>query len=233
MKGKYIDFHAHILPGTDHGCDCAETARRQLKSAEAAGVCLIVATPHFYPERHSTRSFFARRDEALALLEALGSGIKIVPGAEVRLCNGLNALPELKMLGIGESGSILIEMPQGPWTAELIDSLLRTKSEQGLNVILAHVERYPSEQIEELFRLGIKGQVNASAFASLTRRGRYYKWIDGGFVVALGSDVHGESRAYKDYSRAMLILRGRGERLQKSMCDLIFRTRVKDTEGSV
>ncbi len=233
MKGNYIDFHAHILPGADHGCDCAETALRQLEAAQAAGISCIVATPHFYPERHSTTSFFERRDEALALVESLGSSVKIVPGAEVRLCEGLDALPELKMFGIGESGNILIEMPQEPWTARLIDSLLRTRSERRLNVILAHVERYSPEEIEELFRLNIKGQINASALVSLTRRGRYYKWIDGGFVNALGSDVHGTGGAYKDYSRAMLILGGRGEMLQKSMNDLMLKAKIRDSEGSV
>ncbi|MEE3459824.1 MAG: CpsB/CapC family capsule biosynthesis tyrosine phosphatase, partial [Candidatus Faecousia sp.] len=41
-----IDFHAHILPGADHGSDGLETSLRQLALAEEAGVDTIVATPH-------------------------------------------------------------------------------------------------------------------------------------------------------------------------------------------
>ena len=40
------DFHAHILPGADHGSDGMETSLTQLALAEAAGVDTIIATPH-------------------------------------------------------------------------------------------------------------------------------------------------------------------------------------------
>ena len=35
---KEIDFHAHILPGCDHGSDGWRTSRQQLKLAREAGV---------------------------------------------------------------------------------------------------------------------------------------------------------------------------------------------------
>ena len=57
-----IDFHAHILPGADHGSDGLETSLRQLALAEEAGVDTIVATPHFYPQSDSFSEFLRRRE---------------------------------------------------------------------------------------------------------------------------------------------------------------------------
>jgi protein-tyrosine phosphatase len=48
-----IDFHAHILPGLDHGCKDLTTAVTQLKMAKKAGIDVVVATSHFYPSGFS------------------------------------------------------------------------------------------------------------------------------------------------------------------------------------
>ena len=46
-----VDYHAHILPGCDHGSDGTETSKRQLEAAKAAGIETVCATSHFYPEK--------------------------------------------------------------------------------------------------------------------------------------------------------------------------------------
>jgi tyrosine-protein phosphatase YwqE len=38
-----IDFHAHVLPGADHGSVDAEEAKKQLELAYYSGLDLIVA----------------------------------------------------------------------------------------------------------------------------------------------------------------------------------------------
>ncbi len=232
VNESYIDFHAHILPGTDHGSNSLEVSLRQLELAERANVGCIVATPHFYPERHGTKSFLLRREEALSALLPSAGDLRIVCGAEVKICEGLQEFPELDRLKIAGSNAILIEMPDFSWSEGLIDSLLRLKTERGLNVILAHAERYPAKEVEKLFDLGINGQLNASAFASLRRRSRFFSWIDEGSVVALGSDVHGGGKEYGEYSRAMSLLGDRGERLQNSMRGIITKAGVYDAEVS-
>lgn len=40
-----MDFHAHILPGADHGSRDLDHSLRQLRAAKAVGVDTIVATP--------------------------------------------------------------------------------------------------------------------------------------------------------------------------------------------
>ena len=65
MKNKdidIIDFHSHILPGADHGSSSVETSLAQLNSAKNAGVTRLIATPHFYPHRHTLEKFLARNN---------------------------------------------------------------------------------------------------------------------------------------------------------------------------
>ena len=225
MRGKYIDFHAHVLPRADHGSDGIEVSTRQLELAEQAGVEYIIATPHFYPHSQSIESFLRRREEAYLELSAVKKeDIKVICGAEVLLCEGLHNMPELESLKIGDSNTILIEMPDAPWTMRLADTLTQIVTERGLSIVLAHVDRYPQKDVEELFSLGFQGQLNASALHSIFGRRILYKWIDRGCVVALGSDIHGEGKAYKEYSKAMQLLGERGDKMQALMHRLVINT---------
>jgi len=222
MEDFYIDFHAHILPGADHGSSCVSVSEKQLAMARKARISHIVATPHYYPDRHSARDFFVRRNAAFKELSAIPDrGVEIILGAEVMLCNGLQNLPELELLCVGKSGTILIEMPYKSWTKKFIDTLIRIKAERSLNIILAHVERYEAPAVEELFSLGLRGQINAAALKCPLRRRRIFGWIDRGSVIALGSDIHGTGGAYRDYSRAVRLLGERGRILQQSMKKII------------
>ena len=38
-----LDYHAHVLPGCDHGSDRLETSLRQLDMAAAAGIRTVCA----------------------------------------------------------------------------------------------------------------------------------------------------------------------------------------------
>ncbi len=223
MKERYIDFHAHILPCVDHGSDGIEVSARQLELAKNAKVGRIVATPHYYPHTQRIEEFLKIREKAYFELSAVKScDMEIIPAAEVLLCEGLHNLPELESLKIGASRTVLIEMPEPPWSGRLIDTLMCIRKDRDLNIVLAHVDRYPQKNVDELFSLGLRGQLNASAVHIMVGRGKINGWIDRGSVVALGSDIHGTGRAYKEYSRAMRLLKERGYILQRRMFDLIF-----------
>ena len=60
---KY-DFHAHILPGADHGSRSPEDTEAQLTTLGECGVAHVAATPHFYPDVwDSADSFLTFRRE--------------------------------------------------------------------------------------------------------------------------------------------------------------------------
>ena len=63
------DFHAHVLPKADHGCKNVEMSLAQLAQAREVGIHRIVATPHFYAQRHTVEEFLLRREYAYQTLE--------------------------------------------------------------------------------------------------------------------------------------------------------------------
>lgn len=220
MSG-FIDMHAHILPEADHGSNGVDMSLAQLALAEAVGVAIVAATPHFYPDKHHPGRFIDRRDQAYAALSGAYSGpITILPGAEVHLCEGLHHLAELDRLCIGPTKLLLVELPPPPWSPRLVDTLLAVEMERELTVLLAHIERYPALLIEELLGLGIRAQINGEALLH-PGRSRFPQLIDEGHVVALGSDIHELSAAYTHYAQAMRRLGERAESLQNTMEELL------------
>jgi len=199
-----VDFHAHILPRADHGSDGMETTLRQLSLIKRGGTDAVVATPHFYPERHLVESFLRRRADALAEL-AKGKGEADLPllfcGAEVLVCPGIEEMASLEKLCIEGTGIILLELPFSGIGTDVIDSVLAVR-DLGLSPVLAHIDRYPDDRIGILLREGIHAQLNAEGFRGLLSGRRYRKYIENGSVVALGSDLHGVPRnGYADFLR--------------------------------
>ena len=68
MQGL-IDYHAHVIPGIDDGAADADIAVAMLKESRRQGVHTVVATPHFYADRHSPDEWLARRDRHFIMLQ--------------------------------------------------------------------------------------------------------------------------------------------------------------------
>ena len=67
---RRIDFHAHVLPGSDHGCRDVPMALEQLRQARAAGVELVVGVSHYYAHEESVERFLDRRERSYGKLAA-------------------------------------------------------------------------------------------------------------------------------------------------------------------
>lgn len=198
-----LDFHAHILPGVDHGSDSLETSLRQLSLAKKSGISAIVATSHFYPQSRSAHTFVERRDSAYGLLIEKASDIdmRILLGAEVLLCNSLENLPNIGDLCIRGTKMLLLELPFADFQVGYCKSVFNLLSD-GYEVVMAHAERYDPSWIEETLEAGAKLQLNAKALSRFSRK-RYMKWLENGNVVAIGSDIHGaDAKAYKRFLAA-------------------------------
>ncbi|MEG2570633.1 MAG: CpsB/CapC family capsule biosynthesis tyrosine phosphatase [Clostridia bacterium] len=212
---KLVDFHAHILPNADHGSNDVSTSLLQLAAAETHGVEAIVATPHFYPDRHHVEDFLSRRESSAGRLAAAYDGsIAVFMGAEVLLCEGIANLPELAQLCIAGTNVLLIEMPMNSWSRRHTSALTELRDMGKFDIVLAHVDRYPSEKMEELLEMGFKGQINAESLCQIRCRKRLRYWLEKYDIVALGSDIHGrESQAYAKFKRACALLGTEGDRL--------------------
>lgn len=208
-ENNMIDFHAHVLPKADHGSRNLETSIEQLKQAEAAGIHQIVATPHFYQQRHSVEEFLLRRDYCYRELEkANTTSVSLVKAAEVTITSELADLPRLEELCVGNSPFILLELPNNTGAQWVYDALYKIESNRGLKPIIAHIDRYPETVQQELLDMDLTIQVNAEAFLSFFKRKKYLDWFQSDVVHLLGSDVHGtDGGHYKAFQKACQLLK--------------------------
>lgn len=218
-----IDFHAHILPGFDHGCHSVVDSLRQLEMAKKAGVDVIAATSHFYPNAETSGDFLRRRIKAWnALLRVLpDEAPRIILGAEVLLCDGMEKMDGILDLTFEGSGVILLEMPFGPWKTATYDTLEKIHRLAGRRAVIAHVERYNPEAIASLFEIGVTGQINAGILLRPRKRRQLLIWIDEGKISALGSDIHGTKNVYRQFKKAKAILGNRYELIMSRSENLI------------
>lgn len=202
-----IDFHTHILPGMDDGCVDVEMSLGQLKLAADHEIDVMIATSHFYPHAESVESFLRRREDAWKELQAkrVNENPVIKLGAEVLICNGIERMEGIESLCVEQSNVLLAEMPFiYPWDPKLIQTVLKLREEKGLEVILAHGERYPRKEIEALMEKGFFIQLNVAATAKRIPSSFVRHSIKRGYVAALGSDLHGQDDNYKQFTRSML-----------------------------
>jgi protein-tyrosine phosphatase len=213
------DFHAHVLPGADHGCSGGTEAKKQLELAYKAGVGLIVATPHFYPDRQTLNAFLERRKKAAAELLSLKI-VKpdVIIGSETTVCKGIDKLEGIEELCVGGTRCILLEMPFTVWDSEYIETVKAVRDRLKLVPVMAHIDRYPVKEVQKLISLGVRCQINADGLCRLSARRRLLKWIDEGYVYALGSDIHGIEDGYVNFDKAKKLLGSRFDSLmEKSM----------------
>ena len=207
-----LDYHAHVLPGCDHGSDGVETSRKQLAMAAAAGIRTVCATPHFYPHKESIPSFLQRRAESAQLLcESLTvEAPQLRLGAEVLICDGMERLDGLSRLCREETDELLLEMPFYQWPEPVWETLYRLLERRDIRIVLAHADRYPPEDIERLIEDGVLLQLNAECLTKPLRRRRYLSWIESGAVQYLGSDIHMLGKGYRDLEKCRSLLEKRG-----------------------
>ncbi|MBE6532487.1 MAG: hypothetical protein E7676_03130 [Ruminococcaceae bacterium] len=205
MKNRFeiIDFHSHILPGADHGSASLEISNKQLALAKESGVNRVISTSHFYPHVHTVDTFLEKRNNAYsALLPHIPKDMEIRLGAEVLICNGIENLPGLERLFVNGTNTLLLELSFSDFRSEYAESV-STMVKNGVNVVLAHADRYNPAFIEEMLACGAKIQLNAKALNTLFKRKVLYDWLSRGVVVALGSDIHGvDKTAYSSLLKA-------------------------------
>lgn len=220
MQNKPIltDFHSHILPGADHGSTCDEVSKEQLELLNSVKIGRVVATPHFYPNEHNIDSFLKRRDAAEARLKKINdnSDISVLIGAEVLVCERLEAMPGLEKLCVKGTKTILLEMPMTRWSSgllETVDEIFRGD----MIPVMAHIDRYPPKDVDALFEIGVKAQLNVGSVCRVFGKSNIKRWVESGQVVALGTDLHGpDKRACANFVKACGIL---GDHIDQIMAE--------------
>ena len=225
LRGGVIDFHAHILPGMDHGSRDLAEAIAQWQMLSDYGVSCVVATPHFYAQAEaSVDDFVARRNAAAqALLGAVSGDMRLCLGAEVLLVRGLDGMAGLDRLCIEGTNTILLEMPLGGFDRAEVETVERIAA-LGLHPVIAHIDRYSSDGVIMLAESDCADfQVNAGAFLGLSRRAALFrKMAADGVIAAIGSDLHGtEKRALRALERATMRLGMAADRIMQRTREIL------------
>ena len=198
-----IDVHCHMLPGMDDGSKSVEMSLEMIRRSRDQGVRGIIFTPHFYADMNSPGTFLKRRAESLARLEeqlpSLGEVPEYTTGAEVHYFRGMSRVESLESLCIGRSNYILIEMPFRTWQPYMLEEIEEISKVSGLNVIIAHLERYLDQDKRLVKRLiddpDILVQCNAEFFLERRTASKASKMLRKGQIDLLASDSHNlESR---------------------------------------
>ncbi len=191
-----IDLHSHVLPAIDDGAKDTEESARMLSMLASQGVDTVCATPHFYANAESVEHFIEKRARALEELcgSLEGQGPRIILGAEVKYYPGIGKLDQLLKLRIGESKLLLLEMPFSKWTEYTVRELVELSTRSGVQIVLAHIERYMKMQSDDtwrrLYECGILMQVNASFITGMLTRRRAMSMLCGHGIHFIGSDCH-------------------------------------------
>ncbi|MCQ2386041.1 MAG: histidinol-phosphatase [Clostridia bacterium] len=221
--GIVIDFHAHILPGADHGSFSLEESLWQLRSAKAAGVDLVIATPHFYPEEHRVDEFLAMREKLTAKLKKANGEktLRIRPGAEVLLCEGLDRMEGLEKLCIQGTDILLLEMPFAEVTDEMFRTIERLEKGGKVRPVLAHIDRYRFETAARALSCTPRAQINVQSLTGFFGMRRLKPFLDGGFVYALGSDIHRRGNQYTAFARVLKKRSSEAEEIMRRTASLL------------
>lgn len=195
----YTDFHSHILPGMDDGSTDVEMSLKMLRREAAGGISRVVATPHFYAQYEDPETFLLRRDRAEKALRSAMESEQNMPellvGAEVRYFRGISEAEALPELAIRGTDSILIELPDPPWTEAVCRELRDIREKRGLIPIIAHIDRYigplHGRKLPRLLQtLPVLVQANGTFFMKRSTAAMARRLLKADQIHLLGSDCH-------------------------------------------
>ena len=213
-----IDVHSHVLPGIDDGSRSIEMSINMLKMSQSQGVDTMIATPHFYISRTDADKFKRKRETSYnKLMEAISDNYnlpKIHLGAEVYYFNGISRYDGLDKLVFEGTNNILLEMPFNKWSDKIIREVSDLKDNNGLNIIIAHIERFIDYQkgtdyIEQLLSIGVIVQMNSEYVLGFFSKRRALNMIKQGMVKIIGSDCHNTEKRPPNLGKAFDVIKNK------------------------
>lgn len=198
---KTVDFHSHILPGIDDGSKDVQISVAMLEKMQAYGTTTVCATPHYYARHRSIESFLERREKAFEALQSEINtnaphlkDIEIRCGAEVAFYSGIAKEQNIERLCIEKSNTMLLEMPFNEWSDFEINTVADLCIDHGINVVIAHIERYygftSERMIDQLMDLPVYVQINAESLIPMFGRKKWLEMFRQKRAHLLGSDAH-------------------------------------------
>ena len=197
-----VDFHSHFLFDIDDGAKDIEMSLAMLNMSSKQGVTTIVSTPHYYADAAKPHVAAAARDENIEELISFAKqeNVKIPEikrGFEVRVQKKLYEIEDFSELCIENTNTILLEMPLKEWDEDLLDVVEYIKTEKGLDIVIAHLERYleriPNDLIFRLLEKDLYVQINAGSLVKRDKLDFICELFRNEMAHVIGSDAHNMS----------------------------------------
>jgi protein-tyrosine phosphatase len=191
-----IDIHSHLLPGVDDGSPTIDVSVPVLRRFAAAGVRVVVCTPHLEASRAAVAPYERHVEILDALRQRAPTELRLELGWEIMLDVPGSDLtsPRLALAG---STAVLVEFSHGGVPPTAAQELFRQRM-SGIVPVLAHVERYwgtTPERVHEWRGIGVVIQVDSGALVGQGRAQRLaIDLIEHGLVDVIASDNHGDTR---------------------------------------
>jgi protein-tyrosine phosphatase len=166
-----LDRHSHILYGLDDGAPDLKTSVAMLRAAKLAGVTSIVATPHVINTAFDIALAKERKNELIPYANDIG--IELLLGYEVHW-RAFSQIPfeEASAFCCEKTNEILIEFSMSSMLPKNMMKGIFALQRAGLQVIIAHPERYECVQKEmsitnEWQEMGCWLQLDANVLTTL------------------------------------------------------------------
>ncbi|MCF0261766.1 MAG: capsule biosynthesis protein CapC [Sphaerochaetaceae bacterium] len=183
----FLDFHSHLLFDVDHGVSSREQYKALLLEYKKYEIDTLVLTPHLFHPSVTTKVGNIRENFRLATEDAAELGIRTILGAELYM----GSKTEIKTIPIaGRYALVELSVDAKPIG---LDRKLKQLIDQGLEPVIAHVERYPwlkvkSETFDLFMDLNCLIQVNVSGIENKTAM----PYIQQNIVDIIADDNHGD-----------------------------------------
>jgi len=203
--GRITDLHSHLVPGVDDGAPTLDDAMEGVGRMVERGVGHIVTTPHLLGSlARDPRALHKRLDELDEGFRLLSREVSRVHPQVVleRGCEVMLDRPDTDLsderLRLGSGNYVLVEWP-GLRVPPETPSVVRSIREQGVNVLIAHPERYAGydaglNPIRPWREEGAFLQVNHGSLVGRYGsevQARAFRLLAEGWVDCMASDFHG------------------------------------------
>lgn len=193
QENMFIDLGGNLLPAFADGTRDVKACAERISSLYKAGVNAAVLTPRYYPAKRSVEEFLEFREKVLHTLSynMPDKCPTLYLGCEVYVDERLKYISTIDALTVLGTRTMITYMPEGgEWEGSLIDTIEAIRA-VGIEVLIAHIDRYPVGYAEDLFKYGYRGILDVSALvgiSNLHRRKKLLTWIDKGYIVGIGSN---------------------------------------------
>ena len=141
----YVDIHANLLPdlpAVGGGCLTPEAAVQRAAVFRDSNINLAVAAPFYSGTSEAPADFLRRRDEAIEQMSECAAPMRLVGGAVLPFAYCVENPRELKQFVLGDSGYLLIDLPDAKVTPEFCEEVSRLRIVSGLCPIAVDIDRF-------------------------------------------------------------------------------------------